>query len=166
MRAKTDGASAGARSRAYSQNWTPPVTAKSAAVPSTHAWARPRSGFDSATQMTITRTPTERAPAASMSPRRSWRTKAASSRARAPRSAGVTVAPASTLPGRVGAHGRLVHIRAPAGAPRQDQVAVLDLGRVGDELVVPGHDVGIDLHDAEIRHHRAEVCVHERGQVT
>ena len=70
-RANTYGASAGARSRVYSQNWTRPVTANSSAVPSTHAWARPRSGFVSATQTTITTTATERAPAASMSPRRS-----------------------------------------------------------------------------------------------
>ncbi len=70
-RAKTYGATAGARSRVYSQNCTIPVTANSSAVPSTHVWARPRSGFVSATQATITRTATERAPAASMSPRRS-----------------------------------------------------------------------------------------------
>src|SRR5262245_43058679 len=115
--------------------------------------------------MTITTTATERAPAANINPRCSWRAKAASSRARAPRSAGVTAAPASPLPGRVRTHGRLVHVGTPAGTRRQDQVAVLDLGRVGDELVVPGHDVRIDLHDPEIRDHRAEVRVHQRGQV-
>jgi hypothetical protein len=80
----------GAHARWYTKNWTSPVTRNTDAVPSTHARARPRSGVDIASQPTITATVAVRVAAATISPRRSSRANAASSRARAPGSATLT----------------------------------------------------------------------------
>src|SRR4051812_2720977 len=56
------------------------------------------------------------------------------------------------------AHRGLVHLHAPAGTFRHDQLAVLDCRRIQEQLVAPGDAVDVDLHDAEIRHDRAEMC--------
>src|SRR5687768_2732555 len=47
---------------------------------------------------------------------------------------------------RVGAHGLLVDLGAPAGASGQLKVAAVDGGFDGDEVVLPGDVVGVDLH--------------------
>ena len=60
---------------------------------------------------------------------------------------------------------RLVDVGAPAGLGGQDQVAVLDARRLGDEIVLPGHVVDVDLHDAEVRDRGAEVRAHQRRHV-
>ena len=43
----------------------------------------------------------------------------------------------------------LVDVGAPAGLGGHDQVAVLYARRLGDEIVLPGHVIDVDLHDAE-----------------
>ena len=62
-------------------------------------------------------------------------------------------------------HHILVDVGAPAGLRGHDQVAVLYARRRGDQIVLPGHVIDVDLHDAEVRNHCAEVGAHQRGQV-
>jgi hypothetical protein len=62
-------------------------------------------------------------------------------------------------------HHILVDVGAPAGLRGHDQVAVLYARRLGDEIVLPGHVIDVDLHDAEVRNHCAEVGAHQRGHV-
>src|SRR5689334_18272658 len=65
----------------------------------------------------------------------------------------------------VEADGGFVDLGAPAGAGGQREVAVLDVGLDRDQVVLPRDHVGVDLHDAEVRHDRGEVRVHHRRQV-
>src|ERR1700728_1956849 len=58
---------------------------------------------------------------------------------------------------RVRADEFLVDVGAPAGTGRQQQIAVLDDRRLGDDLVLPFHVVDIDLHDLEVRDRGAEM---------
>jgi hypothetical protein len=62
-------------------------------------------------------------------------------------------------------HHILVDVGAPAGLRGHDQVAVLYARRLGDEIVLPGHVIDVDLHDAEVRNRCAEVGAHQRGHV-
>src|SRR5262245_18179125 len=59
----------------------------------------------------------------------------------------------------------LIDICAPAGLRRHDQVPILDTRRLRDEIVLPGHIVDVDLHDAEVRDRRAEMGAHQRRHV-
>src|SRR6516165_12724103 len=58
---------------------------------------------------------------------------------------------------RMSAHSILIDVGAPPGPRRHDDLAVLDLRRVGDQIVAPGDLVHIVLHDAVIRDRRAEM---------
>src|SRR5436190_19511331 len=58
---------------------------------------------------------------------------------------------------RVGADEFLVDVGAPAGAGRQQKIAVLDDRRPSDDVVLPPDIVDVDLHDLEIRHHGREM---------
>src|SRR6266536_6027263 len=60
-------------------------------------------------------------------------------------------------PGWMSPHDLFVDLGAPARARGQVEVAVLHVRLHGDELVVPRHLIGVDLHDAQVGHHGAEV---------
>src|SRR5882724_8841277 len=66
---------------------------------------------------------------------------------------------------RVRPQHRLVDLRAPAGGGREQDVAVLDHRGPADEVGFPRHVVGVDLHDAHVRQHRAQVQRVQVGQV-
>ena len=74
---------------------------------------------------------------------------------------GVSVRPA----GRMGADRLLVELRPPSRPGRELEVSVLDLGRMGHEIVLPRDVVDVDLHDPEVRDRGAEVGAHQGGEV-
>ena len=76
-----------------------------------------------------------------------------------PKSAGGAAAFAD-LRHRVGTHRCLVNLGAPAGACRQVQATILDVGADGDQIIFPGHVVDIDFHDPEIADGGAEMRTH------
>src|SRR5215469_14082390 len=51
---------------------------------------------------------------------------------------------------------RLIDGGAPAGAGGEEEFAVLDHVGLGEELGLPRHLVGVELHDAEVGDRRAE----------
>src|SRR4029077_11182634 len=63
-------------------------------------------------------------------------------------------------------HHLFVDVGAPAWLGRHDQLAVLYARRLGNEIVLPGHVIDVDLHDAEVRYRCAEVGAHQSGHVT
>src|SRR5215813_7941737 len=67
---------------------------------------------------------------------------------------------------RMSLHRILVDVGAPAGLGWNDQVTVLYARHLGDEIVLPGHVIDVDLHDAEVRYRCTEVGAHQRGHVT
>src|SRR5581483_8129334 len=71
----------------------------------------------------------------------------------------------TALPRRMSLHRVLVNVGAPAWLGWNDQVTVLNARRLGDEIVLPGHVIDVDLHDAEVRYRCAEVGAHQRGHV-
>ena len=62
------------------------------------------------------------------------------------------VKPIRLPPRRVGADELLVDVGAPARPIGQYEVAVFDDRCGGDDVVLPGHIVDVDLHDFEVRH--------------
>src|SRR5258707_11939629 len=58
-----------------------------------------------------------------------------------------------------------VGLGAPARAIRNHEMAVLDLGQVGEQLVIPSEPIDVDLHDAEIRDRGAEMRVHQAAEM-
>src|SRR5712692_4534935 len=67
-------------------------------------------------------------------------------------------------PGRMGPHDLFVDLGAPARTRGQVEVAVLDVGLHGDELIVPWDLIRVGLHDAQVGHHGAEVPAHHGGE--
>src|SRR4029077_9585446 len=63
-------------------------------------------------------------------------------------------------------HHLIVDVGAPTWLGRHDQLAALYARRVGNEIVLPGHVIDVDLHDAEVRYRCAEVGAHQSGHVT
>jgi hypothetical protein len=56
-------------------------------------------------------------------------------------------------------HRFLVDVGTPAGPGGHDQFAILDHRRVRHQIILPGHIVDIDFHDAEVGHGGAEVAL-------
>src|SRR5580700_3416332 len=65
-------------------------------------------------------------------------------------------------PRRMSLHCLLVNVRAPAGLGWDDQVTVLYARQLGDEIILPGNVIDVDLHDAAARYPRAEGGAHRR----
>ena len=59
---------------------------------------------------------------------------------------------------------RFVQVGAPARGARHPKNAVLDDGWCGDDVVLPGHIVDIDFHDAEVKDGSAEMRAHQAGE--
>src|SRR6266851_4082758 len=66
---------------------------------------------------------------------------------------------------RMRAYEFLVNVGAPAGALRQDKVAILDDRGHGDDVVLPFDVVDVDLHDFEVRHHGAHMRADQRAEM-
>src|SRR6478736_6143654 len=58
---------------------------------------------------------------------------------------------------RMRPHEFLVDVGAPARPLREYEVAVLDDGWHGDDVVLPGYVVDVDLHDFEVGRHGAHM---------
>src|SRR5215470_17757942 len=72
----------------------------------------------------------------------------------------------SALPLRwVRPHELLVDVGAKAGAGGQQQVAVLDDRWAGDDIVLPGDVVDVDLHDLEVGDRGAEMRADQRAEM-
>ena len=58
-----------------------------------------------------------------------------------------------------------IGLGAPTRAIRNHEMAVLDVGYVGEEFVIPGEAIDIDLHDAQVRHGGREMRVYHGAEV-
>jgi hypothetical protein len=65
----------------------------------------------------------------------------------------------------MGAGDVFVGVGPPARASGDSHVAIFDGWHGGRQLVFPGHVVDVDLHDAHVRQHGAQIATGERRQV-